>query len=86
MKRLIQSLKVEDNEQVGVIEDKLALLVQNIREYTEKYLNTKGVFILVALLENSKHADALRSHLGKYGSFIAERANFKGIQLLQDLI
>ena len=62
------------------------MLVQNINEHTKKYLNTKGVFILVALLENSRHADVLRSHLSKYADFIKERSHFKGVQLLQDLL
>ena len=60
--------------------------MKNITSYTEKYLNSKGVFIVVALLENSKHADALRAHLSSYADFIAERTNFKGIQLLSELI
>lgn len=82
----MQSLKEEDNAAVEVIEDKLDALIKNIMGHTEKYLNTKGVFILVALLENSRHADALRAHLANYADFIAERTNFKGIQLLSELI
>lgn len=62
------------------------MLLKSACDYTEKYLNTKGVFILIALLENSRHADALRAHLAQYADFIAQRANFKGVQLLQDLL
>lgn len=32
------------------------------------------------------HADTLRSHLNKYAKVIKEKSNFKGVQLLQDLL
>lgn len=62
------------------------ILVQNIVNNTDKYLNTKGVFILVAIIENSKHADTLINHLTQYSSVIAEKSKLKGVKLLQDLL
>ena len=37
-------------------------------------------------MENSKHADTLRSHLSQYTKIIAEKSNLKGVNLLRDLL
>lgn len=71
---------------VSVIEDKLQIIVENVIQNTEKYINTKGVFVLVALIENTRHADTIRSHLNKYSKLISQKSNLKGVQLLQDLL
>jgi len=69
-----------------ILEQKLSILVDNITKNTEKYLNTKGVFIIVALIENSKYADTLRSHLTSYTKVINGMSHLKGVELLKELL
>jgi len=41
---------------------------------------------LLAIIENSKHADLLRNHLNNYTQTIKDKSHLKGVNLLADLL
>lgn len=86
VKRLIQELKNEKNINKDMLEERLEVVYNSIVENTDKYLDTKGVFVVIALIENSSYSDRLAKHLKAYKELIEQRANFKGIQILRDLL
>lgn len=69
-----------------MLEEKLEIIYNSIIENTDKYLETKGVFVIVAMIENSSYSDRLVTHLKSFQELIEARANFKGIQILRDLL
>ena len=69
-----------------MLEEKLEIIYNSIIENTDKYLETKGVFVIVAMIENSSYSDRLVTHLKSFQELIEARSNFKGIQILRDLL
>lgn len=75
------SVATEDNK--SAIESAVELLMKNIENYLDFYINNKGIFILIAILENSEFAEKLKEMLIKKKSSIDAKEETSGIRILK---
>lgn len=60
--------------------------MKNIEQNVAYYINSKGIFILIAILENSEYKDKLKEMLTKHKKTLEAHADSSGAQLLLKLV
>jgi hypothetical protein len=83
---MIQTLKLSTEHNKQILEACLVGLVSNIEENIDFYLNSKGVFIIVAIIENSDSANILRKSVEKSKKMIESLAQSSGVTALKELV
>ena len=86
VKKLIQNLKSASEENKNTLEEALEQVVQNIEVNLDFYLNTKGVFIVIAIIENSDFGEKLKQILQKSKKAIEGLGQNSGVNLLKELV
>ena len=86
VKKMIQNLKTASEENKNVLEDSIELIIQNIENNIDFYLNSKGVFIIIAIVENSEFGEKLKQLLQRSKNVIEEISQNSGVNLLKELV
>jgi hypothetical protein len=86
VKKLIQNLRATTEENKNVLEEALEPLLQNIENNLDFYLNSKGIFIIIAILENSDFSEKLKQLLQHSKNIINSIPQNSGVTLLKELV
>ena len=86
IKKIIQSLPSATENNRIILEESLEVILRNIEVNMDFYLNSKGVFIIISLLEHSVYAEKLKEMLMKYRSKIESNSDNSGSKMLKDLL
>ena len=86
IKKIIQSLPSATENNRIILEESLEVILRNIEVNMDFYLNSKGVFIIISLLEHSVYAEKLKEMLMKYRSKIESNSDNSGSKMLKELL
>ena len=85
VKRLVQNLRVASEDTKQIIEEALEAFVRDIENHIEAFANSKGVFVLVAILECSEFREKLVSIIRRHADAIHRMRENKGLAILKQL-
>ena len=86
VKKIIQCSKTSSEANQKVLEGVLEGLIQVIVQNMKAFLQTKGIFIIIAILENSDFKESLEIILKKYQKVINELPENAGVQVLKKIL
>ena len=86
VKRLIQSLGQAHQDVVDQTAPAIEKLVDYLSLNLEVILPSKAIFVLVALIENSSHSEALVDSIRQKGALLKGLPTSSGVKLLRGLI
>lgn len=86
VKKMIQNIKVSTDRNKNALEEAVEKIVKNIEMQFDLYINSKGVFVIIAILENSDFAEKLKQILQRYKTSIDKMPGNSGLAVLKQLI
>lgn len=86
IKRIIQCLAISTEENKKVLEVQIEKLIKVIELNIETFLNTKGIFIVIAILEYSEYKEMFGMMLQRYQPLIKSLAHNSGVDVLGKIL
>jgi len=86
VKKIVQSIKTSSESNQKHLESFIEKLIQLILKHLNDFLESKGIFIIIAILENTEYKESLLLILKKYSKLINGLAENAGAQVLKKLI
>lgn len=86
MKKIIQCLKNASESNQRVLESVVEKFLQIVIKHVKLFLDSKGIFIVIAIIESSDFKETLIIILKKYMKYINELPNNSGVQVLRRLL
>lgn len=86
VKRLIHSLDAATESSKAALEEAVEKLVACIHGSLPLFLETKGVFVVVAILEHSEYRESLWNFLQKHRPTIDKNADKAGVAILAKIL
>lgn len=86
VKRVIQALGGATESSKAAIEEGIEKLVKCIHGHLQMFLETKGVFVVIAILEHSDYKESLWTFLQKHRQSIDAKSSNPGVAVLAKIL